>query len=140
MGIVAISEGILSLLEGDNRLCCLGKGLEDSLIHLHRILSGTILAIDIGVGVRPDLLEINVAIPGDEVLNDNIHVVEIMWNLVDLRPAGRRPNSSGEPLEESIARDSHMVKVELILEGFGCHFVKLLTLAGSVVDNVYMAG
>ena len=34
-----------------------------------------------------------------------------------------------------------MVEIELVLlEGFGCHFVKLLTLPGSVVDNVGMIG
>ena len=47
------------------------------LVHLHGVLGGsTVVAIDVSVGVRPDFLESNVAIPGDEV-DDNINVVEI---------------------------------------------------------------
>ena len=87
--------------------------------------------------MRPDFLKSNVAIAGDEV-DDNIDVVEIRWNLVNIRPAGR-PDSIGELFEESI--ETSMVKIELVLEGFGCHFVKLLTLPpGLVVDNVGMIG
>ena len=86
----------------------------------------------------PDLLESNVAIPGDEV-DDNIDVVEIRWDLADIHTAGS-PDLIGELLQESI--ETPMVQVELlILEGgFGCHFVRLLTLPGSVVDNVRMVG
>ena len=53
---------------------------------MHRVLGGTIVAIDVSAGVRPDLLESNVAIPGDA--GDNIDVVEIRWDLVDICPAG----------------------------------------------------
>ena len=63
------------------------------------------------VGVRPDLLDSNVAIPGDEV-DDNIDVVEIRWDLADICPAGS-PDSIGELLQESI--ETPMVQVELIL-------------------------
>ena len=74
--------------------------------------------------------------PGDEV-DDNIDVVEVRWDQVDICPAGR-PDSIGKLFEESI--ETSMVEIELILEGFCCHFVKLLTLPGSVVDNVGMIG
>ena len=62
--------------------------------------------------MRPGLLESNVAIPGDEVV-DNIDVIEIRWDLVDICPAGS-PDSIGELFQESI--ESPMVQqVELIL-------------------------
>ena len=73
-----------------------------------------ILAIDESVGVRPNLLKSNVAIPGDEV-DGNIDVLEVRWDLVDIRPAGR-PDSIGKLFEESI--ETPMVEIELVLEGF----------------------
>ena len=80
---------------------------------MHQVLRGTILSIDVlGVGVRPDLLKSNVAIPGDKV-DDNIHVVEVRWDEIDIHPTGR-PDSIGELFEESIEETSMLVEIELV--------------------------